>query len=281
MTAEEEPDRPVKGGRGVAPGSRFTLNPAGSEPLHVRHAPRSTAEPFEARIVADLPYVAFSYCPICLRPSPASKEHVPQETLGGKIRTLTCTDCNNRLGSRLEGALADWCFDTFRHTQATGDPVPGRRRIPSLMLRSTPEGKFVLIADRPDPALRDILNSGEMSLSFEPPNRNRYRLAALKHAYLAACLRLKRIPTGRAADQIRADLLAVRDAPDTASIPVSDLAAQLPLLRSYAPPAGPAVGLAIGRPRQPPDGPWTYFVSLAGVILVGWPLSDAPPVAAE
>jgi hypothetical protein len=56
----------------------------------------------------------FFACPICLKllshdeldVGTISEEHVPPEKLGGKVRTLTCTECNNRAGSGLESDLA-------------------------------------------------------------------------------------------------------------------------------------------------------------------------------
>ena len=41
----------------------------------------------------------FDLCPICLDPEPTSEEHVPPQSLGGRVMTLTCNRCNNDLGT--------------------------------------------------------------------------------------------------------------------------------------------------------------------------------------
>lgn len=54
-------------------------------------------------------------CPICLREfgreaidsNEVTKEHVPGESLGGRVWTLTCRDCNNAAGSELESELTE------------------------------------------------------------------------------------------------------------------------------------------------------------------------------
>jgi len=46
------------------------------------------------------------------------------------------------------------------------------------------------------------------------PDRNRYRLALLKHAYLAACLKFG-VLSGAWADEIRRDLVAALSLPGT------------------------------------------------------------------
>jgi hypothetical protein len=64
---------------------------------------------------------------------------------------------------------------------------------------------------------------GGVDLSARVPDANRYRLALMKSAYLAACLQFG-IPEGDVADQIRCDLIAARDAKDRQHVPVSALA---------------------------------------------------------
>lgn len=48
-------------------------------------------------------------------------------------------------------------------------------------------------------------------MSFQRPDPHRYRLAALKSAYLGACLLLGEIPESPDADEIRTEILAARD----------------------------------------------------------------------
>jgi hypothetical protein len=62
---------------------------------------------------------------------------------------------------------------------------------------------------RYDPAIVDMLKSGQVDLAGLLPDRNRYHLALLKHAYLAACMKFG-VLQGDAADEIRRDLIAAR-----------------------------------------------------------------------
>ncbi|MHB8629956.1 MAG: HNH endonuclease [Aggregatilineales bacterium] len=54
------------------------------------------------------------FCPICFEVfdrsmlSHLSLEHVPPKSLGGKVRTITCTRCNNQAGTNLESHLTNF-----------------------------------------------------------------------------------------------------------------------------------------------------------------------------
>jgi hypothetical protein len=182
------------------------------------------------------------------------------------------------LGTRVEDELTKWCFDALPNIRAEGPGVQGRRRVPSTHLRWTDGGQFVLVVDdRADPAVRDMLASGQIMLDMLLPDRNRYQLAALKHAYLAACCNLRRIPKGSIADVIRADLIRARDAAKNTDIPRSVVAAGLGLMRSFAGPSGPILALAAIESRTSP-GMSEVWISLAGNVLVQWALLDIPPV---
>lgn len=149
-----------------------------------------------------------------------------------------------------------------------------------LTSRWTDQGQFVLVVgDRPDPAVRDMLASGQIMLDMLLPDRNRYQLAALKHAYLAACCNLRRIPKGALADAIRADLMSARNAPENPDIPHSAIAAGLGLMRSFAEPSGPILALAAVASRTSP-GMSEVWISLAGTVLVQWSLPGVPPTLA-
>lgn len=245
--------------------------------LNVRHGPTGKAEAVQATIVTEIRYRAFERCPICLVPGPDRREHVPQGALGGHVRTLTCAQCNNMLGARIEGELTNWCFDALPNARAEGPGADGLRRIPRIYLRRTDDGKFVLFLDRPtDPAIRDMLANRQISLHMKPPHRNRYRLAALKHAYLAACCNLRYIPDHPVATTIRSDLLGARNAPTNADVPHSSLAADLGLMRSYNGLSGPPLALAAVPSRSNPSA-IEIWISLAGNILVQWPLPSSTP----
>jgi hypothetical protein len=280
-------DIPDDGGaprrKGFPPFSRLRIKPqqvgVGQE-LDVQHGPTEDMEAVQAQFIAEIGYCAFEQCPICLTPEPDSDEHVPHGAIGGQIRTRTCGRCNNMLGTRVEDELTKWCFDALPNIRAEGPGVQGRRRVPSTHLRWTDEGQFVLIVDdRADPAVRDMLASGQIMLDMLLPDRNRYQLAALKHAYLAACCNLRRIPEGAIADVIRADLIKARDAAKNPDIPRSAVAAGLGLMRSFARPSEPILALAAVGSRTSP-GMSEVWISLAGTVLVQWPLPEVSPVLA-
>jgi hypothetical protein len=124
-----------------------------------------------------------------------------------------------------------------------------------------------------DEAVIDMLNGGEVYLTGEQPNPNRYRIALLKHGYLAACIRFG-IPQGEIADEIRRDLLAARDAPNREAVPQSQLALSLTVLRADDPTSLvlPPVMWAVAR-----EGSTSYEgVLLAGRAFVSWPPRPAP-----
>ena len=189
--------------------------------------------------------------------------------------TRTCTRCNNDLG-RVEAELTDWRDNAFPHTTATSDAIVGTRKLPRLLHRQTTDGKFALIIDGPmHPDAEPMLKESEFALLFLPPNPRFYKLAALKHAYLAACLDLRDIPRTPSADVIRRDLLAARDAPSRRETPASEYALSMPLMRTLEQPRGPSLALGY---VQRPDGLAEWWISLAGTIAVPWPLPDRPPI---
>lgn len=212
----------------------------------------------------------FQTCPICLSGQPDTREHVPQRDLGGRVVTRTCSRCNNELGSRVEVALKDWFDHALRSVRFSGGDVPGVRRSPRLLLRWSPEGEFILFPEsESDSTFQEMLKSGSVLMQYSPPEPRLWQAAALKHAYLAACVCLRQIPMTPLADQVRAELLAVRDA-TRGHEPFGEIAAGLRLSRSYAPASGPAVSLVALRS----DGGEIVDVglSLAGTLFVSWPL---------
>ena len=183
--------------------------------------------------------------------------------------------CNNGLG-RVEADLVDWRDDAFRHTRATAEALLGARRLPRLLSRRTPEGQFVLIIDGPmHPDAEPMLKGPSFTLEFTPPDARRYKLAAMKQAYLAACLDLTSIPATPCAEVIRRDLQAARDAPSRSDAPVSEYALSMPLMRTHEQPQEPSIALSIVRR---PEGMAEFWVLLAGTVAVPWPLPDCPPV---
>jgi hypothetical protein len=264
--------------KGRVPAGKVRVEGPAGQVLAFGQRPPPGAPPVRVRGVRDIGFHRFGACPICLAPGPSTREHVPPAALGGTVATLVCGRCNNDLGSRIEVDLLDWRDDAVRRPRISGGTVPGPRRLERLLRRTAADGEFVLVPDgRADPALRDIIGSGEFDLTLAPPDPARYRLAALKHAYLAACLDRREIPDTPTGRQIRHDLLAARDAPHDAPFPASEYARSIPLMRSYAQPAGPPLALCLADTAGP-DGRPEIWIMLSGTVCVPWPMPDFPPV---
>lgn len=219
-------------------------------------------------------YAAFDRCPICEEPLPKSREHVPPRQLGGVVLTLTCTRCNNEFGSRVENELQDW-FDDATHPRYSNNSIPGDRKGPRLLARRTPAGEFVLLMDegKVDPAIAEMLSVGEFTITHTFPSEQRVRIALLKSAYLAACSVLGVIPASPRAEAIRALLVEVRDAPRDAPLPASALLDELTFHRAYS--AGDGEVWLVGRVES---DELEISLSLAGTILVSWPLEPVQVV---
>lgn len=219
------------------------------------------------------------WCTICLEGEATEREHVPQGKLGGRSMTWTCAPCNNGLGSRVEADLQAW-FDyalvgvTFDYD---GD-ITGHRYVPTLYYRKASDGSFLLAADGELSAdARMMLSSGAVNITYQPPDPRRYRLALLKHAYLAACLYLRQAPGAGDAQTIRDDLLTVRDLPRKASPPESEIASRLDIYRSGVGRQGPPLALVAQADPRARDAEPQVLISLAGVVFVSWPFNDRPP----
>jgi hypothetical protein len=218
-------------------------------------------------------------CPICIDGEPTAREHVPQKNLGGQVMTMTCQRCNNGLGSRVEAELQNW----FDHalTQVAFDydgEIPGKRRAPTIYYRKAKDGDaFALFVDGDlTPEVQQMFASGNLNINYRVPDPRRYKMALLKHAYLAACLHLQSVPDTDEAGAIRAALLAVRDTPRNQRPPEFGAADRIKVFRSHAGTQGPPLALvareAPGNNTEP-----EVLISLAGVLFVSWPFTDLPP----
>lgn len=229
-------------------------------------------------VVREIGRHEFDRCPICLAPGPSTREHVPPASIGGTVKTLVCQRCNNDLGSRIEVDLLDWRDDAVRGARISGGAVQGFRRFDRLLLRTTADDEFILISQgRRDPQVDEMFSSGAFDLEVVLPDPAKYQLAALKHAYLAACLDRQEIPDTATARQIRRDLLAARDAPPGSPLSISDYARSIPLMRSYEQHAGPplALGRVDGAARL--DGRSEVCILLGGSLCMSWPMPDFGP----
>jgi hypothetical protein len=252
-----------------------------SSALDVQHIPTANDVPLAVTLTTEIGPHVFNCCPICLKPEPTEREHLPPESMGGQVQTRTCVPCNNRLGSLVEGDLASWYIGEVRQARISSPSsgVPGSRRFPRSVLRWTPDGKFVLFGIKP-PALaaRQMVASGEFELTHEIPDPRLYHIAALKQAYLAACLQLRAIPETGSAEAIRRDLIAARDAPNRGSVSASAIADAMTVARSFERPDVPPMTMCTFKGESIPEAPG---ILLAGAFLVSWPFPDVPPSSPE
>ena len=261
--------------RGLPPAHSITVTRPGGPDLTFGPDPHDDAEHVRVHVFGVPEVRNFGMCPICGSTEQLSREHVPQRDLGGTVMTYTCESCNNGLGSRVEDELKHWFDGAIFDVKFSGGNVPGRRKSPRILLRSTADGQFGMIIDkgRSDANIGAMLASGPGEIHYRIPNPRVWRVAALKHAYLAACLALGEIPNTQHAAYVRGVLVATRDGKRGELPPETNLAKGLRLAQSNQPAQGPTVLLAalVDALGEPVD----YGLSFAGTLFVSWPL-DAP-----
>jgi hypothetical protein len=214
----------------------------------------------------------FDACPICGGPEATEEEHVPPKSIGGKEMTWTCKPCNNDFGSRVEADLLDW-YEGALTTWFASETVLGKRRTGRMLVRWTENGEYVLLpVGKSDEIYADILAAGNVKMEFDTPAHKRWSIALLKCVYLALCIKFGVIQ-GPWADQVRADLLAARDARRRVDVPPSEIAQRLHVLRAFGPESITSCPVVTGIIHGP-DGP-LEGVLLAGRLFVSWsPVND-------
>ncbi len=161
-----------------------SIDLANGRVLDIAIQPEAAGKPIEVTVIEEIQGRLFHSCPIC-GTSATEDEHVPPASMGGKIMTRTCGPCNHRLGSHVEADLADWYDNALTLPRFASSGVQGDRKSGRILWRTTPAGEFVLLMNgRYDPAITDMLNSGQVDLAGLLPDRNRYHLALLKHTYI-------------------------------------------------------------------------------------------------
>jgi hypothetical protein len=230
--------------------------------------PTSDDEKITLTLLAEVLFYDFGECPICRASQANSREHVPDEALGGQIRTVTCAPCNNGLGTKVEPHLDAYCSGRFEYARFTTAGLRGRRQVPRVDMLTTDDGQFVLVP-RLDPESQAALaHAREFGLEFRQRDMSRVKVAALKHAYLAACIALGRIPAGVQADNIRQLLMCARDVDRDAELPSNQILDDMEIWRTHAKPSGPSLALM----AHERDGATELWISLAGVAGIRWPL---------
>lgn len=231
-----------------------------------------------AAFVAEIRAQTFPVCPICFEENPTSREHVPQESIGGQVMTRTCSRCNNTLGSRLERRFLDWYDDaaSVRYSVDHHPEVQGPRFGGRVLFRRDQHGNNLLIPDPSRPQHPDVAKlfavGTTVASDWRRPTFRLVQMTAAKHAYLAACLAIGGVPGCESADQIRDALLKVRDHPKSGYIPECEAVRRLLVGKTNLAPSGPTLALLERR-----SAAGEFLISLAGTVVVSWPFPDFPP----
>lgn len=186
--------------------------------------------------------------------------------------TLTCKRCNSQFGAVVERDIVDWYEDAVGQVAFSHEEVRGERKSSRILHRQTNSGEFVLLLDGTiDSEIHEKLRpGGGFTLIYSLPDSNRYRLAALKSAYLGACVLLRAIPMTPEADAVRAELMAARDLPRRSRPAIGEQPGRIRIGRSRGV-ASPGEILLVR--TKPTDGSEPeYAISLADALLVTWPV---------
>jgi hypothetical protein len=260
------------GSRGLPPVSSMTLSGPDGADLTFGPMVNEKTVPAAVHVLGVPDPMNFGFCPICGSTEKLTREHVPQRDLGGTVMTYTCKPCNNGLGSRIEEELRHWFDDAIFDVRFSGGEVPGMRKSPRILLRTDTEGRVGMILDvgKTDPNLDAMLTSGTGEIRYRIPNPRVWRMAALKHAYLGACLALGEVPNTELAAAVRGVLVASRDGDRGELPPETGLASGLRVAQSHQPAHGPTIVLAALVDAG--GGVLDWGLSFAGTLFVSWPL---------
>lgn len=260
--------------RGLPPVNSMTITrPDGTELTVGTIKGGGTAKAVRAHVFGVPEIRNFGMCPICGSEDNLTREHVPQRDLGGTVMTYTCGQCNNGLGSRVESELKHWFDDAIFDVRFSGGDVRGSRRARRMLVRGSADGEWALIEDKgkSDADIGRMLACGTGEIEYRIPNPRVWRVAALKHAYLAACLALGEIPNTIHAAALRGVLVASRDLKRGELPPESNLAKTIRIAQSNQPVLqAPTVTLVALVSAD--DEIVDYGLLFAGTFFVSWPL---------
>jgi hypothetical protein len=160
--------------------------------------------------------VFFERCPICLSSGSMTAEHVPPETIGGRVITSTCDRCNNELGSSIDRPFVDSMFGrfgSFKLSTEASNGVNGFRTYRNVRLAAGKDhDRAVWIDGKKNSDLAELLaGATQFEARMQIPEPQAVGLGELKSLYLACCVIAGEILSGDTAERVRADLVAVRD----------------------------------------------------------------------
>lgn len=259
-------------GRGIPELSRATFRLSDGSMLEARMPPPAGDETTFRALPVLFEFIDLGICPICLTPEPTSREHVPPRSIGGNALILTCERCNNEFGSKYEPHLQGWYEGSIGKVTLSGADVTGRRFAGEYLVRENPAGGFILFQrGKSDPEVDRILQAGaSFEMTYPEADTARMHIAAVKSAYLAACAAMRGIPRTPRADELRAELLALRDLPRSQRLQLSPLMESIRVARSAAEPAPGDVMLMAGPGAD--EGTTRFVISFNRVFAVDWPL---------
>ena len=211
----------------------------------------------------------FDQCPVCLSPAPTEKEHVPPRSIGGTSMTKTCEPCNNTFGHRFEEPLRIWWEYEFSRFAVEHPAVRGKRKVTRVRLRevsSDDDPQFMILMDLPEgQGFREAFASGvPFDLHYDKPDPARWTWAALKSAYIGACLLLGQIIDTPEAEAVRNALVAARDA-DIRTLEPQRFAKIARIDRESSPGK-----IQLVRTWTDDGGPSEFGVLLSDVLYVSW-----------
>jgi hypothetical protein len=185
------------------------------------------------------------------------------------VLTLTCGMCNNEFGSKFEPHLLDWYDGSLGSVRLSNELVNGRRFAGEFLVREDAEGSFVLFQKgNQDPAVARILSGGgQFSMHYSELNTARVHVAAVKSAYLAACVALREVPRTPRSEELRLALVAARDSPRDARIDATDLMKSIRIGRLSGEPLPGEIRLMATRPDA-----GRVVISFNRVVAIDWPL---------
>lgn len=213
----------------------------------------------------------FPLCPICLEPDPDVAEHVPPESLGGRIMTMTCRRCNHDFGTAEDQLRSFIDLETTVHARTSGGSVRGRRAAKVALRASAGRapGAFVRSAA---PEFDEVLRSGSGELTVKPLDMPLVVAAGLKHAYLAACLHQQEVPESEDVDRVRAVLLAARNRDRETLV---DALARLGFEAAFGWIEGKSSPPVLLLETDEVDPHWVFL--FAGRFVLQWPFADVQP----
>jgi hypothetical protein len=146
-------------------------------------------------------------CPICLNTyeigalnqhsqNPLTIEHVPAQNVGGKQLVLTCKDCNNHKGAKLDKALQQFNKVQAFHNSEGSMPVrlsQEGKNLGSGEIRFLKDGGFVIKGQPQNKKLdfNEVLKTGKsLNFKYNSPTLRITLVAKLRIAYLMAFSRM-------------------------------------------------------------------------------------------